>query len=827
VRSNLPPELRQRFEPVRNLNVAGGQADLVLCRRRQDGQDVVVKLYRFPQQLDRAVLETLHQASPAHVVRLLEHGETGGIPWEVQEYCPHGTLEDLRLNLGGRLGQDQARLVVQEVAEALDHIHSLGITHRDIKPANILARRLEPDLDLVLTDFGVAREQVQGTQFTSVKATFAWAAPEVHEGALKSAVDWWALGGIVHLVLTGRHLLAGPDGDLAPDVQLRPLVMRGLYTTEAIADPRWRALADGLLSYRPEDRWGYQQVKEWLAGGDPPVVRTTPRGDQAAAGPERRDVVFVFNGHPVTTGEALAKAMRQDWQAAGDLLSGRLDHALSVWLRTRPDGETVVASLELERTGAARLVRLQALLDPAGGLEFQGRKLDDDALRQVFTAAAGWRPNQAGPAAEAVGWLRAVQQEGVLAAAAGVAGPEAAERLGRAHRCLEAWSRQWAEVRQQAPSGSMRDLVEEAAATTLAARFQAALGLRDGAELARQAKQVIAERETSRDQWAEDLATAALAAPDDDLGTLLATAQLVGAVTEITRDRIASEKAEREARAKADRAHWRRQARRRRASWLRGQLVARGLCSLVYALVVGSILDWAGRGAGASARLALDQSLDVFGLCLATLAFSLAVEWFLDIPAGLMRAAGAWCGAAIGAGPWVRWIVLDTQDVVARPAWAVLPVALSAGWVVGSLLQRSAVWATARRAPNRVSRRLARVRPWLAVPVVAAAATALGAQVLDHCGSACSAVARAFASNAGFIEAVGFDPLGVGASATALLVLAAASAALAAASVDWAWAAPPLGVAAAAVSPVLALVVVFAHLDSLVGWVLGGIASLL
>ncbi|MDR1189452.1 MAG: serine/threonine protein kinase [Bifidobacteriaceae bacterium] len=554
MRTNLPPELLERYQPERTLNVSAGQADLVVCRERSSGAEVVIKLYRYSDQLDRGVLARLYQAEPQHVVRLLDHGESHGVPWEVQEYCPNGTLADLRTRAGGRIAVERMPHIVRELAEALHHIHGLGITHRDLKPQNVLVRALTPEPDLVLTDFGVAREQFELTQFTTIKATFAWAAPEVHEGVQKAPVDWWALGAIIYELLAGRHLLADSSGLLLPDVQIRPIVMRGLYTTEALGIgsgsglPRWRNLVDGLLAQDPAGRWGHDQVSAWLEGRDPPVQRTRPLGGASggASGMIGRarptalaGVKFVFNGHPVASGRELVAAMRRDWAAAEALLAGQagalgggqvggpIDPALEQWLEASAEGARAVEELRLESCAGARFVRLQAALDPGSPVEFRGLVLDDATLGRGIVLAGGWQPGGGadGPTGaavdgsidpeRAVNWLLAVRDQRVLRALASLRATERVlgERLGMADLRLDEWREQVRQVRQSVPDSKLEALVGVREKALIGQFFSIALGAQDGEPLVAALRQSIKQRDTAGAFWLEGLVAGPSNAP--------------------------------------------------------------------------------------------------------------------------------------------------------------------------------------------------------------------------------------------------------------------------------------------------------------------------
>jgi hypothetical protein len=117
--------------------------------------------------------------------------------------------------------------VAREICLALDYVHKLSdesgnrlnVIHRDVTPSNIL---LTPQGGVKLLDFGVAtfRDAAQTTKAGTVKGKPAYLAPEQLEGGpIDGRVDLFALGIVMHEMLTLQHLFAG-DSDLGTVKQI-------------------------------------------------------------------------------------------------------------------------------------------------------------------------------------------------------------------------------------------------------------------------------------------------------------------------------------------------------------------------------------------------------------------------------------------------------------------------------------------------------------------------------------------------------------------------------------------------------------------------------
>jgi serine/threonine-protein kinase len=149
-----------------------------------------------------------------HIARLYDAGSLpSGQPFivlELVEGLPVTTYcDEHALSVAERL-----RVFLQVVA-AVDHAHRHLVVHRDLKPSNILVDRQG---QVKLLDFGIAklldeqtRQRAPLTQAAGCALTPQYAAPEqVANAAVSTATDVYALGVVLHELLTGR----GPYADV-------------------------------------------------------------------------------------------------------------------------------------------------------------------------------------------------------------------------------------------------------------------------------------------------------------------------------------------------------------------------------------------------------------------------------------------------------------------------------------------------------------------------------------------------------------------------------------------------------------------------------------
>ncbi|OQR87180.1 protein kinase [Achlya hypogyna] len=147
--------------------------------------------------------------------------------------------------------------MLQAITSGLSYLHSLNIVHRDLKSRNVL---LDSKKGVKLVDFGVAKEDIQGTMTLGV-GTFRWMAPEVlHESAYTVAADIYSFGMLLSEMDT-HHIpyedLKNPKTGLPlADPAIISSVMNGtMKPTFTATCPGWlKLLADACLQFDPSHR---------------------------------------------------------------------------------------------------------------------------------------------------------------------------------------------------------------------------------------------------------------------------------------------------------------------------------------------------------------------------------------------------------------------------------------------------------------------------------------------------------------------------------------------------------------------------------------------
>lgn len=164
----------------------------------------------------------------------------------VLDYVPGPTLEQVVAERG-RLQQSEAVNLAQQICEAVQELHRLGVLHRDLTPANIIVA----DDGAHIIDLGIARpltDTANRNRDTTALGTYGFASPEQYGFAPTDVrSDIFSLGRILGFMLTGVY----PD-----DTRYTPLLSDDLHVT-----PRLRAIVERATAFEPSAR--YQNVAQF------------------------------------------------------------------------------------------------------------------------------------------------------------------------------------------------------------------------------------------------------------------------------------------------------------------------------------------------------------------------------------------------------------------------------------------------------------------------------------------------------------------------------------------------------------------------------------
>jgi len=147
-----------------------------------------------------------------HIVRVLDFGIEQDAPFLVMSYAPGGTLR-ARHPQGEALPLTTILSYIEQVAKALDYLHTQEIIHRDVKPDNML---LSASGNILLSDFGIASNNHTTISLTDpgIAGTPPYMAPEQFQDKPCFASDQYALAVLTYEWLTGQRPFQGPAWSL-------------------------------------------------------------------------------------------------------------------------------------------------------------------------------------------------------------------------------------------------------------------------------------------------------------------------------------------------------------------------------------------------------------------------------------------------------------------------------------------------------------------------------------------------------------------------------------------------------------------------------------
>jgi eukaryotic-like serine/threonine-protein kinase len=195
---------------------SGGMCTIYLAESERAGTVVVLKVFnQVPDVSERIVgfdrflqeYEIVAGLKHQNIVRIYDLGVADDHAYIAMEHFPAG---DLRQRMKAPLSPASALKYMEQIASALEAIHSVGVLHRDLKPANVMLRA---DGSLCLIDFGLAKANEMDVSLTGTREIFGtpyYMSPEQgHAEEIDARSDLYSLGVMFYEMLIGHKPYTG------------------------------------------------------------------------------------------------------------------------------------------------------------------------------------------------------------------------------------------------------------------------------------------------------------------------------------------------------------------------------------------------------------------------------------------------------------------------------------------------------------------------------------------------------------------------------------------------------------------------------------------
>lgn len=182
---------------------SGSFSSVFLCRSKIYNNEFAVKQIS-KSKLIQTEIESLISLIHPYIIKLYVTFSDENHQYLVMEYCPKGTIKQLR-----NLDFDKFVYYSKQLLEVLEYCHSQNIAHRDIKPENIFLDNYD---HVKLADFGLS-SRFDDSQLSRMKCgSLMFSAPEILSNYEFDPfkADVWALGITFYMMVTGRY----PFGNL-------------------------------------------------------------------------------------------------------------------------------------------------------------------------------------------------------------------------------------------------------------------------------------------------------------------------------------------------------------------------------------------------------------------------------------------------------------------------------------------------------------------------------------------------------------------------------------------------------------------------------------
>ena len=203
---------------IDRLAARSGMASIFRATDLENGRQVAIKIPHPEVECDPALFERFRREE--EIGKLMDHpgvmkvysDDDRSRVYMVMEWVPGRLLRKI-LAEQHTVAPERAIRLTLRILDALDYIHSRGVTHRDMKPENVM---VDDDDNIKLIDFGIASSagarRITFAKFSPTMGTPDYISPEQVKGKRGDGrSDLYALGVMLYEMLTGKVPFTGAN----------------------------------------------------------------------------------------------------------------------------------------------------------------------------------------------------------------------------------------------------------------------------------------------------------------------------------------------------------------------------------------------------------------------------------------------------------------------------------------------------------------------------------------------------------------------------------------------------------------------------------------